>query len=128
MEISWFGLLLLLVAWAATGIATAFGFYLYSKNKDYTMEKNDKNYLLTSSVNSAVALAFTTVVVLMVVFLGGETNRKHSIRINDLTNRNLELESKINDMQSQSMSSRRSNILEDPIPVRKGRGARPLIR
>ena len=134
MEITWLGLLLLLVAWASAGVSTGFGFYLYTKDKDYDMSTRDKGFLLTAGVTAACALAFTTIVTFMVIFSGNKQFSRHAVTINNLMKEKLELENKLNsipdqmeDSQSMRTSSRRQNILENPIPVMRGRSARPLI-
>ena len=135
MEISWLGLLFLIIAWACAGVATGFGFYLHTKNKDYSMPADDRGYLLTTSITAACALAFTTVVTLMIIFMGRNQFNAHATTINRLMSEKLDLENQLNDAQTmggkvldngEDMSMRR-NILENPIPVRRGRSARPLI-
>lgn len=139
MEISWLGLLFLLVAWACVGVSTGFGFYLYTKQKEYIMDATDKGYLLTASIAAACALAFTTIVALLVVFMGRSQFTSHAETINRLMSEKMDLENKLHTASMTPVdvdgdgdvdvgpSSRRRNILENPIPIRRGRSARPLI-
>ena len=103
------------------------------------MDATDKGYLLTASVTAACALAFTTIVTLLVVFMGHRQFTSHAVTINRLMNEKLDLENKLNSATVAPVdvdgdgeadiapSSRRQNILENPIPIRRGRSARPLI-
>jgi len=131
MEIGWFGVLLLLIAWACTGVATGLSFYLYTKDKNYDMNLNDKGYLLSAGVTSAVAVAFTTVVALMIFFMGRNEYKRHIKEKHDLMNEKLELENRLNDLQKNSGSQREEDnkvsVLDNPIPLRRGRNGRPLI-
>ena len=146
MEISWLGLFFLLVAWACAGASTGCAFYLHTKQKDYDMNSVDNTYLLTAAGTAAGAVAFMTIVVLMVIFMGRNQFTGHARTINKLMSEKLELENKLNDASfggaahgdtafggggddfgdDMGRSSRR-NILENPIPIRRGRSARPLI-
>ena len=95
MEISWLGLLFLLVAWACAGVSTGFGFYLYTKDKNYTIDSIDKGYLLTAGITAACALAFTTIVTLMIIFMGRSQFNAHAKTINRLMTEKMDLENKL---------------------------------
>lgn len=139
MEITWLGMIFLLIAWACAGVSTGFGFYIYTKQKEYTMNATDKGYLLAASVTAACALALVTIVTLLVIFRGRSQFTSHAMTINRLTNEKLDLENKLNTALSKQVdvdgdgnadigpSTRKMNILENPIPIRRGRSARPLI-
>lgn len=130
MEIGAWGIVLLLIAWACAGIATGFGFYLYTKNKGYEMTEVDKNYLLTNSITSAVAVGLTTVVTLMIIFMGRDEYKKHANLSKKLMMEKIELENQLTDMQDKMekhTSKHHRQVLENPIPLRKGRNGRPLI-
>jgi hypothetical protein len=129
MEITWLGLFFLIVAWISSWVSTGLSLYLYTKNKDYNMNNTDKGYLLGASITAVITLAFVTIVTMMIMFLGRNRFRENATIINRLMSEKLDLENKLNDvkMNSGDVSSIRKNILENPIPIRRGRSARPLI-
>jgi len=127
MEINAWGIVLLLIAWVCAGIATGFGFYLYTKNKNYEMTTTDKTYLLTSSVTSAVAVGLTTVIALMIIFMGRSNYKAHAVLARKLALEKLDLENELHELQMKQMEKPTPKVLENPIPLRKGRNGRPLI-
>ncbi len=130
MEIGWVGILTLVVAWFCMAVATGFAFYVHTKDKDYEMEKKDKDYLLVASVLSAVAVGLSTVVVLLVIFFGKEKYKEHVKLANQLMLEKLELENQVNDMDARLEQHRRErhpSVLENPLPLRRGNRGRPLI-
>ena len=129
MEINVWGIILLLIAWACAGIATGFGFYLYSKKKDYEMTSTDKDYLLVNSVTSAIAVALTTIITLMIIFMGRDEYKKHASLTRKLMVEKIELENELTECQEKlaTKTQPQRKLLENPIPLRKGRNGRPLI-
>jgi hypothetical protein len=130
MEITWLGIIILLVAWICNILSTYFSFHVYTKKKDYDISQNDKGYLVAAGSSSAVALTFTTIAVLMIILMGRDQFKAHAKIINSLSVDKLELQNKLDEMKEsvqKQASLPKNKILENPIPIRRGRSARPLI-
>lgn len=130
MEIGWVGILLLLTAWACMGVSTGFDFYVHTKDKDYEISETDRNYILVAGVTAAVAVGLTTVVALLVILFGKKDYKEHIERNHHLTVKNMELQNQIDDLTQRVEQHRREkhpSVLDNPIPLRRGRRGRPLI-
>ena len=129
MEIGWLEIVIILIAWACSGVSTGFGFYLISKKEDFSMNSEEKGYLLAAATTAAVALGLTTLAVLIITFMGSKRSRTKDDLIKDMLNQKLELENRIEMMKTVQPppSVPMSVELENPIPIRSGRGGRPLI-
>jgi hypothetical protein len=130
MEIGWLGILLLLISWACMSVSTGFAFYVNTKDKDYIMSKKDKDYILVTGITSAVAVALTTIVTLLIIFMGRSDYKKHVNQNHQLTLEKMELENRVNDLNDrveQHRHEKHPSVLENPIPLRRGRHGRPLI-
>ena len=130
MEIGWVGILLLLTAWACMGVSTGFDFYVHTKDKDYEISETDRNYILVAGVTAAVAVGLTTVVALLVILFGKKDYKEHIQRNHQLTVKNMELQNQIDDLNQRVEQHRREkhpSVLDNPIPLRRGRRGRPLI-
>lgn len=130
MEIGWVGILLLLTAWACAGVSTGFAFYVHTKDKDYIMPEKDRDYILVAAITSAVAVGLTTIVALLIIFLGKSDYKKHVSLNHQLSLEKMELENQVSDLNQMVEKHRREkhpSVLENPIPLRRGRRGRPLI-
>lgn len=128
MEINWLGLMFLIVAWACSGVSTGFSFYLYAKEKAYDIDPTDNGWLLSAAITAAVAVGLLTIVALMIIFMGRNKFKSHADIINKLMTEKLELENKLNNLASGDFSDNEDkSILDNPLPIRRGRSNRPLI-
>jgi len=93
------------------------------------MNSEEKGYLLAAATTAAVALGLTTLAVLIITFMGSKRSRTKDDLIKDMLNQKLELENRIEMMKTVQPppSVPMSVELENPIPIRSGRGGRPLI-